>query len=338
MKEILDKLLGAHVLSFEEAKELLFKITSGQANDVQIVAAITAMMMRNVSAQELNGFRQVLLDECVKIKLDATNAIDVCGTGGDAKDTFNISTLAAVVIAAAGYKVIKHGNYGVSSLCGSSTILEHFGYKFTADEFLLNEQLAEVGICFLHAPIFHPCLKKVSVIRKELGVRTFFNFLGPLVNPVQPAYQLTGVYNLNIARMYNEILNKDRKGYAIVHSADGYDEVSLTGKFKLYSKQGEAVVYPEQIGQKMVLEQDLFGGKSVKDSAVLFKDVLSGLGTSIQQRVVLVNAAYGIQCFKPEQSFIDCYGEAEEALVSGKALNTFRKLIEVSNRKKIQLI
>ncbi len=334
MKIFLTKLINGEILSEDEANELLLKITNGEANDAQIVAAITSMMLRNVSASELNGFRKALLKQSVKIELDGSNAIDVCGTGGDSKNTFNISTLAAIVIAGAGYNVIKHGNYGVSSLCGSSTILEGFGYHFTADEKSLQAQLAQEGLCFLHAPLFHPCLKRVAHIRKDLGVRTFFNFLGPLVNPVQPNYQLTGVYNLNIGRMYKEILEKERNNFKVVHALDGYDEVSLTGKFKVFSKTGEELVYPDQIAQEQVLESDLFGGETVEDSMNLFKDILSGLGTEIQQRVVLVNAAYGIQCFDEKKSFDACYKEAEEALYSGKALTKFKRSIALSNEQK----
>lgn len=330
MRALLNKLLERKALTREEAKALLNHITSGEVNDAQIVAAITCMMMRNVSSEELTGFREALLDQAIIPNLDASNAIDVCGTGGDSKNTFNISTLAAIVIAAAGYKVIKHGNYGVSSFCGSSTILEAFGYEFTADSDRLQHQLEQEGICFLHAPLFHPCLKRVAGIRKDLGIRTFFNFLGPLVNPVQPAYQLTGVYNLNIARMYQEILSKGRKGFKVVHSIDGYDEVSLTDRFKVWSMGEEETIYPDQIGQAYVKEEDLFGGECIEESMDFFLDILSGRGTEIQQRVVQVNAALGIQCFHPEKSFDTCYQEAEEALHSGKAFEKFKNVIVAS--------
>lgn len=332
MQTLLNKLLNRKTLSGEEAKALLYEITSGRANDAQIVAAITAMMMRNVSSEELMGFRQGLLEQAIVPTIKADNAIDVCGTGGDSKNTFNISTLAAIVIAAAGYKVIKHGNYGVSSFCGSSTILEGFGYRFTSNSEELQAQLDEVGICFLHAPLFHPCLKRVADIRKALGVRTFFNFLGPLVNPVQPAYQLTGVYNLNIARMYQEILKGERKGFKVVHSVDGYDEVSLTDRFKVISENEETIIYPDEIGQDNVKEEDLFGGTDIHESMDFFLDILSGRGTQIQQKVVLVNAAYGIQCFHPEKSFDECYAQASEALESGEALMKFKKVVETSKK------
>lgn len=338
MKSLLNQLINGAVLNSDQAHDLLQQITNGEMNDSRIVAAITSIMMRNVSTEELKGFREALLRQAISLNLDGSNAIDVCGTGGDSKNTFNISTLAAVVIAAAGYKVIKHGNYGVSSFCGSSTILEGFGYQFTSDENQLNEQLEKEGICFLHAPLFHPCLKRVAHIRKDLGVRTFFNFLGPLVNPVQPAYQLTGVYNLHIGRMYSEILAEERKGFKVVHSLDGYDEVSLTGKYKVFSERGEELVYPDQIGENRVEESDLCGGETIEASMNLFRDILSGLGTGIQQRVVLVNAAYGIQCFNSEKSFEDCYEEAKEALFSGKALKKFKNVIALSKQTQSQLL
>ena len=333
MKILLNKLIKGKRLTTEESRELLLKITNGEANDAQIVAAITSMIMRNVSVQELIGFRQALLGQAIRPNLDGSNAIDVCGTGGDSKNTFNISTISAIVIATAGYKVINHGNYGVSSFCGSSTVLEGFGYQFTSNELKLQEQLDEAGICFLHAPLFHPCLSRVGQIRKDLGVRTFFNFLGPLVNPVQPAYQLTGVYNLNIARMYRDILSEERKGFRIVHSLDGYDEVSLTDKFKVVSKLNDDLIYPDQINQKYVKEEDLHGGNDIEESKDFFLDILSGRGTEIQQEVVIVNAAYGIQCFDENKPFSDCYEEARIALQSGEALVKFKNVIALSKHE-----
>ncbi len=330
MKTILNKLMNHSALSSSEANDLLYKITRENANQAQIVAAITCIMQRNISINELNGFRNSLLNQAVKIDLDGSEAIDVCGTGGDSKNTFNISTLAAIVIAGANYKVVKHGNYGVSSMCGSSTVLEGLGYNFTARETNLKKQVNENGLCFLHAPLFHPCLKKVGQIRKDLGVRTFFNFLGPLVNPIQPAYQLTGVYNLNIGRLYKNILSQNRKEFKIIHSLDGYDEVSLTGPFKLFEKTSEVVVYPDEINQETVLPDNLFGGNSVKEAQDIFISILNGSCTKIQKNVVLTNAAYGIQCFKPHQSFSDCFAEAETSLDSKSALTKFKNSLSIS--------
>jgi anthranilate phosphoribosyltransferase len=334
MKTLLDKLFDGQTLNSSEAKELLRMITSEEVNEVQIVAAISALKMRTITSSELNGFRSALLDQALMPNLLTTEAIDVCGTGGDGKNTFNISTLAALIIAGAGYKVIKHGNYGVSSLVGSSTILEYLGYKFSKDEALLNEQLSETNMCFLHAPLFHPALKKVAGIRKALGVRTFFNFLGPLVNPVQPKYQLTGVYNLQLLRVYKEILSAERDGFKVVHSLDGYDEVSLTGPFKTAERTREMILYPEDLKLKQIEAKDIFGGETLDEAARIFTAVLSGKGTTEQSNVVLANAALGIQCFDPTKSFPVAFEEAKNSVYSLKAKEGFEQAIAISQRIK----
>ncbi len=332
MQKLLDKIFEFATLTTVEAKELLTQITNGKANDAQIIAAISALKMRSISSSELNGFREALLDQALIPNLYTTDAIDVCGTGGDGKNTFNISTLAAIVIAGAGYKVIKHGNYGVSSLVGSSSILEEIGYQFTTNDDVLNEQLHSTNICFLHAPLFHPALKKVGPIRKQLGIRTFFNYLGPLVNPVQPKYQLTGVYNLELIRVYKQILSKERKEFRVIHSLDGYDEVSLTSAFKMATKSQELILYPEDLDQKPLKQEDLFCGDSIHEAKEIFMNVLSNNSTLAQKNVVAVNAALGIQCFKPTASFNDCFQEAIEAIASQKALQNFKKTIELSQQ------
>jgi anthranilate phosphoribosyltransferase len=330
MKQLLKKLFNNEVLSRVEASELLNLITSGSATQTQIVAAISALKMRDVTIEELKGFRETLLENAVHINLNGKDAIDVCGTGGDSKNTFNISTLSAVVIAGAGYNVIKHGNYGVSSLCGSSTVMEALGYRFSNQEDNLQKQLDQSNLCFLHAPLFHPSLKKVGPIRKELGMRTFFNFLGPLVNPVQPAYQLTGVYNLKLMRIYKEML-VERTSFKIVHSLDGYDEVSLTSPFKVVTKKQELVLYPEDLGRTKLKQSDLYGGNSAEESSKIFKSILLGKGTAQQNEVVLTNAALGIQCFNPERKFEDCYAEASDSLMSMRALKSIEAAIAISN-------
>jgi anthranilate phosphoribosyltransferase len=337
MKRLLEKLFEQKTLNKEEAKSLLSNITEGTANDAQIVAAITALKMRSITSQELNGFREILIEKSVKVNLDSSNAIDVCGTGGDSKNTFNISTLAAIVIAGAGYRVIKHGNYGVSSLVGSSTILENYGYRFTVNEDVLGEQLAEKNLCFLHAPLFHPALKKVAPIRKELASRTFFNFLGPLVNPVQPEFQLTGVYNLQLMRVYKEILAKERANFKIVHSLDGYDEVSLTGPFKIAASKEEHILYPKDLGQNKLNENELFGGNTVKESLRMFAHILKGKGTKAQNNVVAVNAALGIQCFDREKSFTEAFEEALDTLLSGQAKKNIDAVVKISKKIKSEV-
>lgn len=335
MKVLLDKLFEGQTLNTLEAKELLRKITSNEVTDVQIVAAISALKMRTITSEELNGFREALLDQALIPNLKTDVAIDVCGTGGDGKNTFNISTLAAIVIAGAGYKVIKHGNYGVSSLVGSSSILEYLGYQFNTDDDSLNEQLEQANICFLHAPLFHPALKKVAGIRQQLGIRTFFNFLGPLVNPVQPKYQLTGVYNLQLLRIYKEILSKERTGFKVVHSLDGYDEVSLTGPFKVVDKSKELILYPEDLGVDVLDEKQLFGGETIEEASQIFQNILNARGTNEQNDVVAVNAALGIQCFDSNKPFELAYEEAIESIHSLKAKTVFETAIQISQNVKM---
>ncbi|MFT4600711.1 MAG: anthranilate phosphoribosyltransferase [Arenicella sp.] len=330
MQKLLEKIFEHETLTREEAKELLTQITDGRAKEVQIVAAISALKMRTISAVELSGFREALLDQALIPDLYTKEAIDVCGTGGDGKNTFNISTLAAVVIAGAGYKVIKHGNYGVSSLVGSSSILEELGYQFSSGNDSLNEQLRETNICFLHAPLFHPALKRVGPIRKQLGIRTFFNYLGPLVNPVQPTHQLTGVYSLELIRVYKQILSKERKEFRVVHSLDGYDEVSLTSAFKMATKSQELILYPEDLNQNPLKAADLFCGDSIGEAKAIFMNVLEDKGTAAQNSVVATNAALGIQCFKPETSFEECFQEAITAIETKAALKNFKRTIALS--------
>jgi len=328
--QLINQLINQESLSQQESVELLNNITDGTYNDSQIVLVLTALQMRSVTTQELIGFRDALLSMSTKINLKVNDCIDVCGTGGDGKNTFNISTITAFVLATGGYKVVKHGNYGVSSFCGSSTILERLGYRFSTDEPNLQSQLDKTNICFLHAPLFHPCLKRVSSIRKDLGIRTFFNFLGPLVNPVQPNLQLTGVFNLKIARLYKAILTDSRKAFSIVHSIDGYDEVSLTAPLKLISESTEQLLYPEDLSSVTFTETDLFGGASIEESEQIFRTIVSGKGTDIQNEVIKINVALGIKCFKPEINIKKAQLEAEQILLSGKVLETVNKVIKIS--------
>lgn len=330
--KLINKLINQESLSQTEAADLLNKITNGSYNDSQIVLVVTALQMRSVTVEELTGFRNALLAMSTKINLNVEDCIDVCGTGGDGKNTFNISTITAFVLATGGYKVVKHGNYGVSSFCGSSTMLEHLGYKFSAVEESLQAQLDSTNICFLHAPLFHPCLKRVSGIRKELGIRTFFNFLGPLVNPVQPNLQLTGVFNLKIARLYKEILTGSRKAFSVVHSIDGYDEVSLTAPLKIFSESNEQLLYPEELSNIAVREGDLFGGSDILESEKIFRQIVKGEGTVIQNEVVKINTALGIRCFKPDISIKEAQLEAEQILLSGKVIDTVESVIKLSQK------
>lgn len=327
MKQVLNNLFEHKTLSQSEAREVLFNIATEKYNSSQVSAFMSVYLMRSITVEELSGFRDAMLDLCLKTEFDSQETIDIVGTGGDGKDTFNISTLACFVVAGAGIKVTKHGNYGVSSISGSSNVLEAIGYKFTNDKGVLQKQLDKSGICFLHAPLFHPAMKSVAPIRKELGVRTFFNMLGPVVNPCLPKYQLLGVYNLEMARLYNYLLQNTNTEYSIVHSLDGYDEVSLTSDFKVITKNNEQIIEPSSIGFDKLKQEELSGGSSVESAAKLFLSILNGDGTLAQNNAVIVNAAVAIQCVHPKKSFADCLSESEESLKSKRALTAYKSLI-----------
>lgn len=327
MKNLLNNLFEHKTLSREEAKEVLVNIASERYNSSQVAAFMSVYLMRSITVQELSGFRDAMLDLCLKTKFDTDETIDIVGTGGDGKDTFNISTLSCFVVAGAGVKVTKHGNYGVSSVSGSSNVLESIGYKFTNDSSILQKQLDEAGICFMHAPLFHPAMKSVAPIRKELGVRTFFNMLGPIVNPCFPKYQLLGVYNLEMARLYNYLLQTTDSEYSIVHSFDGYDEVSLTSDFKLISKAKERIMQPSDLGFGKLNHNDLSGGATADISARLFINILNGEGTKAQNDVIIANSAIAIHCVLAEKSIEECVLLAKESLEAKRALNVYKKLI-----------
>jgi anthranilate phosphoribosyltransferase len=288
---------------------------------------MTVYCMRVITVDELEGFRDAMLELCLDPGLNGYDLCDLCGTGGDGKDTFNISTLASFVVAGAGYKVAKHGNYGVSSGCGSSNVMEHLGYKFSNDSAELKRSLDRAGICFLHAPLFHPAMKTVAPIRRELGVKTFFNMLGPMVNPSSPKNQMVGVFSLDLARLYAYLYQKTDKNFTIVHALDGYDEISLTGDVKTFSNVGEKVLQLDRLGFEQIDARKISGGETVEQSAGIFRDVLENKGSTEQVNVVLCNAALAIQTITGKPAFSDCFYEAEESLLSGKALNSFKALL-----------
>ncbi|MBE7628463.1 anthranilate phosphoribosyltransferase [Tenacibaculum piscium] len=319
MKEILNNLYQHKRLSKEEAKQVLIDISSGKFNEAHLASFMTVFMMRPITADELAGFRNALIELAIKVDLSDYNTIDIVGTGGDGKDTFNISTMTSFVVAGTGQKVAKHGNYSVSSKSGSSDMLESFGYKFTNDEAVLKSHLEKANICFLHAPKFHPAMKAVSATRKELALKTFFNILGPLVNPSSPKNQLLGTFNLEVARLYNYILQEENTNYGIVHALDGYDEISLTSGFKLFTKNGEQLINPEDLGQKRLQQSDVFGGQSVADAAKIFKNIIEGNGTQAQNSVVLTNAAFALKIVDENKSFETAYQEAKDSLLGLKA-------------------
>ena len=329
MKKILNQLFEHQHLDKEQAREILINIANQQYNSSQVAAFITVFLMRSVSVEELKGFREALLDLCVKIDFSGFDTIDLCGTGGDGKNTFNISTLSSFVVAGAGYKVAKHGNYGVSSVSGSSNVLEHLGFTFTNKENVLQKQLDKANISFLHAPLFHPAMKSVAPIRKELGVKTFFNMLGPLVNPSLPNNQIVGVFNLKVMRLYNYIYQGLNKNYTIVHSLDGYDEISLTAPFRMINNSKEDILMPESLGFKKCSQKDITGGNSIKDAASIFINVLKNESTTAQKNVVIANSAMAIQCINPELSMENCIDQAKTSIESEKAFRSFNTLLSI---------
>ena len=325
MKTVLNRLIQHEVLSKEEAKNILIGIAKAQYNESEIASFLTVYMMRSIQLEELEGFRDALLELCLAVDLSDYTPIDLCGTGGDGKDTFNISTLASFVTAANGVKVTTHGNYGVSSSCGSSNVMEALGIKFTADKDYLEKALDQIGICVLHAPLFHPAMKQVAPIRKALGVKTFFNMLGPMVNPAFPTHQMVGVFNLELARIYGYLYQKTDKTYSIVHALDGYDEVSLTGPTKVISRHTESVLVPEDFGVSVLSATDIAGGESVASAAKIFVDILSGKGTIAQNQVVAANAALAINTVRG-MGVIPAFEQSMESLKNGSALKKLHQL------------
>ncbi|MFA6922863.1 MAG: anthranilate phosphoribosyltransferase [Bacteroidales bacterium] len=328
MRDILNYLFEHKKLSRTDAYEVLTNVAKDKYTESEVAAFLSVYIMRSITVDELAGFRDALLDLCLRINLSDYKLIDMCGTGGDGKDTFNISTLASFVVAGTGAKVAKHGNYGVSSGCGSSNVMEYFGYKFTNDESVLKKDIEEAGICFLHAPLFHPAMKAVAPIRKKLRVKTFFNMLGPMVNPCFPQNQVIGVFNLELARIYNYLYQQTNKKYVILHSTDGYDEISLTSNVKLIFNNSEQIISPEEFGFTRIKQKEITGGGSIPESAKIFTDVLEGNGTTAQNNVVLANAAIGIKCFNQNKSIADCIEKAKDSLFGKKALSAFKKLIK----------
>jgi anthranilate phosphoribosyltransferase len=329
MKKILQFLFEHKTLDRHSAKEVLLNISKGIYNESEIASFITVYLMRSITIEELQGFQDALLELCVRIDLNGYPVIDIVGTGGDGKNTFNISTLACFIVAGAGQKVAKHGNYGASSISGASNVMEQLGYKFKNDHDRLKKEVDEANICFLHAPLFHPALKTVGPIRKNLGVRTFFNMLGPMVNPAFPQFQLVGVYNLEMARIYNYLLQQTDKAFTIIHGLDGYDEISLTNDTKVITNTGEKVMTPEELGKRMVSPEDIYGGDSVEEAAKIFSTILRRDGTWAQNAVVLANAAMSLHCTGNYKSYDEAYAAAVESLESGRANEALTKLVSL---------
>ncbi|MBT8271872.1 MAG: anthranilate phosphoribosyltransferase [Flavobacteriaceae bacterium] len=330
MKELLNRLINYESISSQEARDVLVRISNGEFNQSQIASFLTVYMMRSITLEELKGFREALLELCIPIDLSDFGAIDLCGTGGDGKDTFNISTLSSFVTAGAGIKVAKHGNYGVSSACGSSNVLEYLGVAFSSDEDYLKNCIDKAGICILHAPLFHPAMKNVAPIRRELGVKTFFNMLGPMVNPAFPKHQMVGVFNLELLRLYGYLYQETDMNYAIVHALDGYDEISLTGDTKVISNRSEQIFSPEAINLKAVEKTEIFGGGSVREAADIFMNVIEGKGTEAQNNVVCANAGLAIATAGQTKHLVGIE-QARESLLTGKAAEALKTLIDLNS-------
>ncbi|MBN2862591.1 MAG: anthranilate phosphoribosyltransferase [Bacteroidales bacterium] len=329
MRKILDHLFNHRTLERREAEEVLTNIAQNKYSESEIAAFITVYLMRSITVEELSGFRDALLNLCISIDLSDFDTMDVCGTGGDGKDTFNISTLTTFVLAGAGIKVAKHGNYAVTSACGSSNILEYFGYKFSADRDKLKREIDRSNVCFLHAPLFNPAMKTVVPVRRALKVKTFFNMLGPMVNPSFPNKQMIGVYSLELARLYNYLYQMSDIQYTIIHSLDGYDEVSLTDRFKYIFNGVEQIIAPEQLHYELTQPSELLGGKTIEESAEIFKAILEGRGTLAQSSAVTVNTQLAVRCYYPSKTLDECRQVAEDSLFGGKALSALKILIEM---------
>ena len=317
MKQILYKLFEHRYLGRTEARDILQNIVQGKYNDAQIASLITVFLMRNISVEELTGFRDALLEMRIPVDLSEYAPIDIVGTGGDGKNTFNISTAACFVVAGAGYPVVKHGNYGATSVSGASNVMEQHGVQFTSDMSRLRKSMDMCNIAYLHAPLFNSAMKAVAPVRKALGVRTFFNMLGPLVKP--------------LLRLYNYVFQESDTRFAVVHGLDGYDEISLTGEFKVATSTTETIYTPESIGFNRYCEQDLDGGKSPDEAARIFDRVLQGEATPAQTDCVIANAAFAIRVIEPEKSLADCIALARESMESGRALKTLKMFVELNS-------
>ena len=329
MHKILKQLFEHRPLSQVQAREVMLQMSRGAFNEHELSAFMTVYLMRSITIEELLGFRSALLELAVKVRIEQDNLLDIVGTGGDGKNTFNISTLSCFVAAGAGAKIAKHGNYGASAISGASNVMEQLGYQFTNDNDKLNRQVENAGICFMHAPLFHPALKTVAPIRKNLAVRTFFNMLGPTVNPAAPSAQLLGVYNLEMARIYTYLLQQIAPRFTVIHSLDGYDEISLTSDTKVITQNGESIKTPMALGKITVKSHELEAGNSVEEAAKIFMQILEGNGTPAQNHVVTANAAMGLQCAGVYEQYEDAWLAAIESLQSKKALQALKTLLSL---------
>ncbi len=331
MKELLKRLFNHEELSREEACQLLQDITAGRYNEIQIASLLTVFQMRGIKVEELIGFRNALLSTRIPVDLSAYRPIDIVGTGGDGKNTFNISTCACFIVAGAGYPVAKHGNYGATSISGASNVMECYGIRFTNEQDKLLRSMEKCGMVYMHAPLFNPAMKTVAPVRKAMEVRTLFNLLGPLVNPCLPAYQLLGVADLTQMRLYTNTLQRLGVGFAVVNNLDGYDEISLTDEFKVMTNRYETIYKPSELGFDIVRQEELFGGNTPQEAARIFDNVLHNCASKAQTECVLINASFAIQAMEPLKPIEECVAIARESLQSGKALHTLKKFIELNS-------
>ncbi|HPW88002.1 MAG TPA: anthranilate phosphoribosyltransferase [Kaistella chaponensis] len=328
MKEILQYLFDHQTLSKAQAKSILLEISKDIFNEIEVTSFVTVFLMRSISLAELEGFTEALQQLSPQIDLGTHDLVDIVGTGGDGKNTFNISTLASLVVAGTGQKVAKHGNYAASTISGASNVLETLGYRFKDNEAALKNDLEKGNFCYLHAPIFHTSLKSIAPMRRNLGLKTFFNILGPLINPAKPKYTMIGVANLEIARIYQYLLQKKNADFLLVNALDGYDEISLTSDTKIIDKNGEKIFSAEDLQFKNIDPETIFGGNSIDEAAQIFKNILEGNGTYEQNAVVLANAAMALKNTGKYGDYDNCLKMAKESLLEGKALNGFKKLVD----------
>ncbi len=331
MKKTLNYLFEGNTLTRQSARESLSELAGGKYSEAEMAAFLTVFNMREIKPEELAGFRDAMLDLSVQVDLSDFDLIDVCGTGGDEKNTFNISTLSAFVVAGAGAKVVKHGNYAVSSPCGSSNIFEHFGYQFSNELSKLQYEIEKTNICYLHAPLFHPAMKNIAPVRRALKVKTFFNILGPMVNPARPKNQLIGVYSEEVQKLYAEVYKQIGVNHIIVYSLDGYDEISLTGDFSYISLNKHEILNPDSLGLLKISHNELFGGNTVQEAAGIFEAILSGNGTEAQENVVIANSAMALKCYYNEKQLEECISMARDSLKGGKALQVLKQLIKIQH-------
>lgn len=330
MKQILRQIVDGEILTREQTCRIMHEIVGQKYNDVQISALLTGLVMRGIKVDELLGFRDGVIETGHSVDFTPYDVIDIVGTGGDNKNTFNISTCSCFVVAGAGYKVAKHGNYAATSTSGASNVIEYHGVRFTSDEQQLFRNLETCNFTYLHAPLFAYGLKFVAPVRKQLQIPTCFNLLGPLVNPGRPAYQLLGVANLNQMRLYSSVYEKLGIGYGIVNSIDGYDEISLTGDFKVKTNTIEKIFRPSDLGLPVVRPEELYGGTSVKEAAEIFDGVLENNTTESRKNVVLTNAAFAIRIIERDKDIRECFAIARESLESGKALSVLKQYVEMN--------